>query len=177
MAERTAPGPTRDYIIVFGAGVGRDGRPSRTLAHRIEGAASWAQAFREAMLIATGGVGRYGPAEAEVIAARLREKGVAGDRILIESHGRDTLESVRLCDRMLRARGDVGRILVCTSAFHQRRCALLFRLLGYDVLRPDMRDSRVGLASGRYARLVLKEVIATPYDALLLLGRRAIGRR
>lgn len=177
MTEPTAPGAARDYIIVFGAGVRRDGRPSRTLAHRIEGAAAWASSFPEAMLIATGGVGRYGPAEAQVMAALLREKGVAAERILVEPHGRDTLESVRLCDAILRRRGDARRLLICTSSFHQPRCALLFRLLGYDVLRPDMPDSFGGLSRARYARLVTKEAVAAPYDALLLLGRRAIGRR
>lgn len=177
MAERTVPGTERDYIIVFGAAVRPGGRPSRTLARRIEGAAAWVQALPEAMLIATGGVGRYGPAEAEVMAGLLRAKGVAAERILVEPHGRDTLDSVRLCDAMLRERGDAARILVCTSRFHQPRCALLLRLLGYAVLTPDMPDSSAGLGRARYARMLLKEAVATPYDALLLLGRRAIGRR
>jgi uncharacterized SAM-binding protein YcdF (DUF218 family) len=167
----------RDYIVLFGASVTADGRPSHTLASRIEGAADWAAEHPRDMLIATGGVGRRGPAEAWVMAELLRARGIADERILLEPHGRDTLESVRLCDALLRERGDCARVVCCTSTFHQPRCALLFRLLGYEVVLPPMPSARRHLARARYARLVLKEMAATPYDAMLLLGRRAIGRR
>ena len=177
MSSERGKGKRRDYVVVFGAAVRADGRPSRTLRHRIDGAIAWALAHPDDMVIATGGVGRHGPAEASVMAELLRAGGIADERILIEPHGRDTLESVRLCDALLRARGDCRRIVCCTSTFHQTRCALLFRLLGYAVVLPPMPDSWGRLGRARYARLVLKEVIATPYDALLLLGRRAFGRR
>lgn len=174
----TAPArATRDYIVLFGASVSRDGRPSHTLASRIEGAAAWAAAHPRDMLIATGGVRGDRPAEARVMADLLRAEGVAPERILIEPHGRDTLESVRLCDRLLRERGDCARVVCCTSTFHQPRCAWLFRLLGYQVLLPPMPNAWRRLGRLNYARLVLKEVVATPYDGLLLVARRAIGRR
>lgn len=162
----------RDYVIVFGAGVRRDGGPSPALLHRIEGAAAWAQRDGRAMIVATGAVGRFGPAEAEVIAAQLRERGVAADRIIVEPCGRDTLESVRLCGDILRARGDVARVVCCTSTFHQPRCALLLRLLGYTAVVPPMPNSWRHLSRWRYAMLVAKEVLATPYDAALLMVRR-----
>ena len=167
--------PGRDYLLVFGAAVRRDGRPSLALRHRIEGALAWWRRHPGAMIVATGGVGRHGRAEAAVIAERLREAGVGGDRIVVEPCGRDTLESVRFCDRILRARGDCARIICCTSTFHQPRCALLLRLLGYRVVVPPMPHARAKLGRYRHARLVAKEVVATPYDALLHLARRALG--
>ena len=166
----------RDYLIVFGAAVRPHGDPSATLLHRIEGALAWAQREPAAMLIATGGIGRFGPAEAVVIADLLHEAGVARDRVLLEECGRDTLESVRFCDRLLRTRGDCGRVICCTSTFHQPRCAVLLRLLGYHVVRPPMPNSWGHLSRPHYAKLVAKEVVATPYDAILLLARRAVGR-
>lgn len=176
-AETSSPRlPGRDYLIVFGAAVGRDGRPSRTLRRRIEAALAWAERHPAAMLIATGAIGRFGPAEAEVIAGLLRAGGVGGDRIVVEPCGRDTLESVRFCDRLLRARGDCARVICCTSTFHQPRCALLLRLLGYDVALAAMPSSWGQMSRLRYAKLVGKEIVATPYDALLLLARRALGR-
>src|SRR5579884_3958635 len=116
---RGEPAEGRDYIILFGAAVSADGRPSPTLARRIEGAAAWAHAHPRDMLIATGGVGRRGPPEASVMADRLRAAGIAPERILVEPYGRDTLESVRLCDRILSERGDCARVVCCTSTFHQ----------------------------------------------------------
>jgi uncharacterized SAM-binding protein YcdF (DUF218 family) len=161
----------RDYVIVFGAAVRADGRPSGSLRHRIEGALAWGRRQEEALFIPTGGIGRTGPAEAKVIQDALVEGGIAPGRIIPELHGRDTLESVRLCDAMLRKRGDCRRIICCTSAYHQPRCRLLFRLLGYKVVAPRMPAEWGRLSKGTYLRLVLKEVIATPYDALLLLAR------
>jgi uncharacterized SAM-binding protein YcdF (DUF218 family) len=166
----------RDYLIVFGAAVTGRGRPSPVLAQRIAGACAWAERDGTAMVIATGAVGGTGIVEANVIAEQLVACGIAKERILVEPCGRDTLESVRFCHRILMARGDVGRVVCCTSTFHQRRCALLFRLLGYRTARPPMpaRWGRVGTML--YLRWVAKEVLATPYDALLLVGRRALGR-
>lgn len=166
----------RDYLIVFGAAVSARGRPSPALAQRIAGACAQAKRDPDAMVIATGAVGRAGVAEAEVIARQLVACGIGGERILVEPCGRDTLESVRLCHRILAARGDVASVVCCTSSFHQRRCALLFRLLGYRTFNPPMPDRLRGVGRMRYLKWVAKEVLATPYDALLLLAHRAAGR-
>ena len=99
----------------------------------------------------------------------LVEGGIEPGRIIPEMHGRDTLESVRLCDAMLRRRGDCRRIICCTSAYHQPRCRLLFRLLGYRVVSPRMPSERGRLPTSTHLRYLLKEIVATPYDAVLLL--------
>ncbi|MBV9884581.1 MAG: YdcF family protein [Sphingomonadaceae bacterium] len=165
----------RDYVIIFGAAVRSDGRPSGSLRHRIEGALAWAARHPDALFIPTGGIGESGFAEAEVIQDGLAKGGIAPARIVPELQARDTLESVRLCDAILRERGDCGRVICCTSTYHQPRCGLLFRILGYKVVLPDMPQGLGRLSRGALAGLVLKEVIATPYDALLLLVMR--GRR
>lgn len=163
----------RDYVIIFGAAVRSDGRPSGSLRHRIEGALAWAAAHPDALFIPTGGVGATGFAEAEVIQHGLAKGGIAPARIIPELQARDTLESVRLCDAILRERGDCRRVICCTSTYHQLRCGLLFRILGYKVVLPDMPKGRGRLTTRALAGLVLKEVVATPYDALLLLVKRA----
>lgn len=160
-----------DYVIVFGAGVRPDGRPSPVLRHRIQGALAWA-GRDETMFLATGGKGRHGPPEAQVIRDGLIAGGIEPSRILVECAARDTLESVRLCGRILRERGDCDRVIVCTSTYHQRRCALLLRLLGYRAVTPDVPNGWGRLKVRRYGVALLKEAIATPYDAGLLLLRR-----
>ena len=162
----------RDYVIIFGAAVRSDGRPSGSLRHRIEGALAWAEAHPDALFIPTGGVGETGFAEAAVIQDGLAKGGIEPGRIIPELQARDTLESVRLCDSILRKRGDCRRVICCTSTYHQLRCGLLFRILGYKVVLPEMPRGLGRLSRGALAGLVLKEVIATPYDALLLLVKR-----
>jgi len=160
-----------DYVIVFGAGVRPDGRAGPVLRHRIQGALAWA-GRDETMFLATGGKGRNGPPEAQVIREGLIAGGIDPAQILVECAARDTLESARLCDRILRERGDCDRVIVCTSTYHQRRCALLLRLAGYRVATPDVPNGWGRLKVRRYGIALLKEAIATPYDAGLLLLRR-----
>jgi uncharacterized SAM-binding protein YcdF (DUF218 family) len=162
-----------DYAIVFGAGVRPDGQPSPVLRHRIEGALAWGRGRDAAMFLATGGQGRHGPPEAEVIRDALIAGGIDPALILVEAKARDTLESVRFCDRILRERGDCRRVIVCTSTYHQSRCALLLRLLGYRVVAPEVPNGWGKLKVRRYGVALLKEAIAAPYDAGLLLLRRA----
>lgn len=165
-------GDLRDYIVVFGAAVRPGGRPSAALRHRIEGALAWARDHERALLMPTGGLGDHGPAEAVAMADAFVAAGIEPARIVPEPRGRDTLESVRLCHRLLRLRGDCLRIVCCTSTYHQLRCALLFRLLGYEVVTPRMPHARRGMSRKSYGRLVAREVAAIPYDMLLLLLRR-----
>ena len=99
----------------------------------------------------------------------LIESGVAASRIVLERYGRDTLESVRLCHRLLKERGDCRRIVCCTSTYHQPRCVLLFRLLGYTVVVPKVPNTMGRMSRTTYGKLVVREFAATPYDSLLLL--------
>ena len=99
----------------------------------------------------------------------LIDAGVAASRIVIERHGRDTLESVRLCHQLLQERGDCRRIVCCTSTYHQPRCVLLFRLLGYSVVVPRVPNTMGRMSRTTYGKLVVRELAATPYDGLLLL--------
>jgi uncharacterized SAM-binding protein YcdF (DUF218 family) len=163
----------QDYAIIFGARVAR-GRPSPTLEHRIDGALAYGADRPDLIFLPTGGVGEGGEAEAEVVARVLAEAGIPPGRILVEPRGRDTLESVRFCHALLAARGDCRSLVCCTSAYHQPRCALLLRLLGYRVIAAPM-PSRP-LPPRVHAVQVAKELAATPYDALLLLARRLAGR-
>ena len=164
-----------DYVIIFGAAVRAGGRPSAALQHRIDGAITWARKHPTAMIIPTGGVGDEGPSEAVAMRRALIAGGIKASRIVLEPTGRDTLESVRRCDVILRKRGDCRRVVICTSTYHQMRCAMLFRLLGYKAIMPKVPNSMDRLSRASYAKLLIKEAIATPYDGTLLLLRRARG--
>lgn len=99
----------------------------------------------------------------------LLQHGVETSRILLECKARDTLESVRLCARLLRQRPGAGRILVSTSSYHRLRCTLLFRLAGFDSVALPTPSDRPHLGVGKWLRYVIKELLATPWDAALLL--------
>lgn len=162
-----------DYIVIFGAAVRADGSASGSLRRRCENAVRQGSAEHgNPFFVPTGGIGRHGPAEALVMRDLLVEMGIEEQRILLECEARDTLESVRLCTRILRRRPDIGRVIVSTSSYHRLRCTLLFRLAGFDCTALPTGSDRCYLGWSKWLRYVLKELLATPWDAALLLMHR-----
>lgn len=121
------------YLIIFGASVRPDGSPSGTLRRRVQGAIVAGRGATNARYLPTGGAGANGFVEADVMRQLLIESGIAPDAILSERKARDTLESVRFCDAILRTAGDVTEVIPCTSRYHVPRCVALLRLLGWKV--------------------------------------------
>ena len=163
------------YMIIFGAAVRADGAPSGTLVRRVEGAVAAGKGQTEARYMPTGGRGSTGYVEAEIMRDMLIAAGIGSDRIVVEDQARDTLESVRLCDALLRRAGDAAHIVTCTSPYHLPRCALLFRLLGWSVQIPRMPSDFGKLPVRKLVFFALKEVLALPYDVFLLLAIRRRG--
>ncbi len=102
----------------------------------------------------------------------LLDLGVPDDRIVVEDTARNTRQSAVRCSAMLRARADVGVVVVCSSRYHIRRCRMLLRLSG---IRPDAavgsQDAhRVGTA--RYAWCWAREIMALPFDVAAMTGHR-----
>jgi uncharacterized SAM-binding protein YcdF (DUF218 family) len=162
-----------DYIVIFGAAVRADGSASGSLRRRCDNAIQHGGAGPGGpCYLPSGGVGRHGPAEALVMRDILLDHGVPPSRILLECEAQDTLESVRLCTRLLLQRPDVGRVLVSTGSYHRLRCRLLFRLAGFDSAALPTASDRPNLGWAKWLRYVLKELLATPWDAALLLMHR-----
>jgi len=162
-----------DCIVIFGAAVRAGGAASGSLRRRCENAVHYGGAGSDGPLyLASGGVGRHGPAEAQVMQQLLLGLGVGAPRILLESEARDTLQSVRYCSRMLRRRGGIDRVLVSTSSYHRLRCTWLFRLAGFDSQALPAASDRPYLGWGKWLRYVIKELVALPWDAAWLLWHR-----
>ena len=116
----------------------------------------------------TGGLGRHGPAEALVMHDLLRAGGVADERILVEPEGRDTLQSVRRCTRLLRRLPTAPALVVCSSDYHQPRCVLQLRLAGFRCQAAPALSDRPFIGWAKWLRYSLKECLATPWDLAIL---------
>lgn len=68
-------------------------------------------------------------------------------------------------------------LVPCSSGYHNPRCALLFRLLGYRVRIGAMPPDLPHLGVLKWGTYVLKECLALPYDAVLLLCHIATRRK
>ena len=161
-------------IVIFGAAVRRGGRPSTTLLQRVEAAAAFGARFADPLFVPTGGVGRFGPSEASVMARLLAARGVPPERILLEETATDTLSSVRAVAALLRRQRVVAPVFAASSGYHLPRCLLLLRLIGITASACPPPPPPVGILRRWYWRL--REIAATPYDAGILLALRLFGR-
>ena len=170
------PDPGRAVIVIFGAAIRPDGKPSGVLRDRVSAALRFGQALSPPPLyLPTGGQGRFGPPEADVMAELLRNSGVAADDIMPERTGRNTLRSAVAAASMLR--GSDRPVYVATSAYHMARCLALLNVAGLRARRGPMAS---GPAASRLLRRWfwrLREVPAIPIDCLiLLLTRQRLAR-
>ena len=115
--------------LVLGAAVWAGGVPSPTLARRAAHAAALWREKRVDFIVGCGGLGRHGPAEAEVIAALLRAEGVPEGAIGLEPASGTTRENLRLAVPVFRALG-ADRVVIVTDAWHAPRALLIARQEG-----------------------------------------------
>jgi uncharacterized SAM-binding protein YcdF (DUF218 family) len=164
-----------DAIVIFGAAVKPDGAPSTTLRRRVEAAVAFGAGLANPLYVPTGGVGRFGPAESEVMAGLLAAFGVPPERILVEPTGTDTLSSVRAVRQRLRGRG-FSRVFAASSRYHLPRCVALLWLAGLPARAcpPPGGPSATDICTRWYWRL--REIPALPLDVVLLLALRLRGR-
>jgi uncharacterized SAM-binding protein YcdF (DUF218 family) len=165
---------TGAVIVIFGAAVRPDGRPSEALRQRVEAAVAFGGRFAAPLYLPTGAKGRFGASEAMVMAHLLHAHGVPVERIIIEDTGTDTLSSVRAVATMAHHHGLPEPLYVATSGYHQPRCVLLLRLAGYRAIAIPPPPAPVQFSHRWYWRV--RELLAVPYDAGLMLGLRLLRR-
>jgi uncharacterized SAM-binding protein YcdF (DUF218 family) len=163
------------FIVIFGAAVREDGSPSGALRDRVGAAVRFGRrVLPQPIYVATGGQGRYGRHEAEVMADLLLERGVNPDYIVLEKTGSTTLRSAIAVARILH--GAKGPVYAATSAYHMPRAVLLLGLTGLDAHRSP---PSIGPASSRIIRRWwwrLREIPAIPVDCAILLWMRMRNR-
>lgn len=164
----------RPAIVIFGAAVRPDGGPSRTLRVRVEAALALGARLERPLYLPTGGIGRFGEAEAVVMARLLREAGVAEASIRPEPTAHDTVSSVRAIRKMLK--DHPGPVYAATSAYHLPRCVVLLRLAGLAARHCPPPPALAAAAWRKRWWWRLREVPALPWDAAFVAWLRVIGR-
>lgn len=132
--QTTASEVTDDtVIIVYGAGLRKDGTPDKALAKRLNKAYELAQE-NECRIIVSGGQGYDEPCtEASAMKKYLVDKGLRENRIILEEKAADTKENVRFSYELIKESGDGTDMIVSVSnEFHVPRIRLLCNLNGFD---------------------------------------------
>ncbi|MGH1367013.1 MAG: YdcF family protein [Maritimibacter sp.] len=150
--------------IILGAAVREGGVPSGALKRRIDHGAKLYHEGRVNVLIASGGLGHFGPSEAEVMRRILVENGVPNEVISLEDTSRTTLENLT---NSLPLVAEGARVLVISETYHLPRAVLFARRLGMPA-----GGSGPGLRGSRPMRLVLACLREVP--ALVLYALRPL---
>lgn len=119
----------RSAVIVLGAAVWPNGVPSPTLLRRATWAAKVFHSSGALYLVASGGLGKHPPAEAEVIQNICQEQGIPADRIIVENQSRNTAENIAF-SRALLVDQRIDHFILVTDRYHAPRARLIARRLG-----------------------------------------------
>ncbi len=150
-----------DVALVLGTKVHPNGVPSRRLKARLDRAL---QLYREGWIpkiLVSGGVGREGHDEAQVMRDYLVDHGVPAEAVILDSEGVDTFHSARTTARYLK-RHDLTRVLVVTQYFHVTRSRLALKRFGV----PSVFTAPARLVTLRDPYAIAREIAALLFYAL-----------
>jgi uncharacterized SAM-binding protein YcdF (DUF218 family) len=120
-------------LIVLGSGT-PNGKPSPTLAARLDAALAQAARYPDALLLVSGGVDFGGTlSEGQIMGDYLRAHGLSPARIVQEERSTNTEENLRFALPLLAQRGVTPQspVLIVTSDFHTLRARWMAERLGY----------------------------------------------
>ena len=170
--ERFVSSSKFEYFVIMGAGVKPGGLPSGAMSRRVEGALKLANISNHSMFLPTGGVGRYPPAEAEVMKTLLIERNIASDRIIVEVKSHDTLSSILNCSQIIKNRNDCKSVTVCTDRYHIPRCRWIFFLSGIPTKLGKMPSGYKANGLIKWLYYYLRELPAFILDTFVTLFKR-----
>ena len=136
IAARYHADPDRDYLLVLGCGLKKDGTPTPLLRGRLDLALKFdeeqqAAAGKKAVFIVSGGQGQDEVcSEAASMRDYLLRQGIPEERILSEDRSTDTTENMRFSSRLLGEAAKDAAIAFFTTNYHVFRAGLKSRQAG-----------------------------------------------
>lgn len=158
-------------IVIMGAAVWPGGRPSGAMQRRVEAAIRYAATLPHPCFLPTGGQGKYGPPEAEVMRSLLLDAGIPSTQIMVEATSHDTLSSVLACSRILKDAG-ISTAILCTDRYHIPRCRWLFRRMGITMRAAPIPSGIRATGTAKWLYYYIREFAATVWDTILIARQK-----
>ena len=130
---RYEPAPDKDFIIILGCGIRKDGTPSPLLRGRIDRALQFAEkqksmTGKDPVFVTSGGKGPDEPiSESASMKRYLLGLGVPEERIMEEDRSTDTFENMKFSKEKIWAVDPNGKIAFATTNYHVFRGGLYAR--------------------------------------------------
>lgn len=108
-----------DAIIILGAAVWADG-PSPSLMARVQYASQLYKEGYAPYIILSGGQGKFGPTEAEMMKQLLLQDGIKTEVLILEEQSTNTYENITYSYKLMQAH-QLKSALIVTDTFHLKR--------------------------------------------------------
>ncbi|MBQ5535329.1 MAG: YdcF family protein, partial [Oscillospiraceae bacterium] len=127
------PEKDKDFLIILGCGLRKDGTPTPLLRGRIDRALSFyrqqkAETGKELIFVTSGG---QGPNEVISESASMKryliEQGIPAEQIVEEDRSTDTFENMKFSREKIRAINPNGKVAFATTNYHVFRSGLFAR--------------------------------------------------
>lgn len=119
-----------DVAIVLGNKVELDGVPSDRLKARLDKAIELFEDGYFPLILVSGGVGKEGYDEAEIMKDYLQQNDVPSEAILVDSDGYNSFRTAQNTKEII-SEMNVESVMVISQYFHITRTKLAFRKLGF----------------------------------------------
>ena len=133
IVTRYEPEPDKDYMIILGCGIRKDGTPSPLLRGRVDRALEFSrkqkeQTGKDLTFVTSGGKGPDEViSESASMKRYLMEKGVSEDHIIEEDASASTFENMKFSKEKIMETGVPGKIAFSTTNYHVFRSGLYAR--------------------------------------------------
>lgn len=128
-----------DVAVVLGNKVEFSGEPSERLKGRLNKAIELYEKGYFENIIVSGGIGKEGYDEAEVMKIYLVEKGIQEDKILVDSGGYNSLMSAQNAKKIM-SNMNFNSITIITQFYHISRTKLAFEKVGIENVQSAHAD-------------------------------------
>ena len=149
LTARYEPDYDKDYMIILGCGIRKDGTPTPLLKGRIDRALEFAenqkeQTGKDLIFVPSGGQGSDEViSESACMKQYLMEHGVPEERILMEDQSDSTFQNMKFSKEKILSQGDPGNVAFSTTRYHVFRGGLYAR-------RVNMKAQGVGSGTKWY---------------------------
>lgn len=148
-----------DVIVILGSAVWPGERPSPSLEARVQHGILLYQQGMADYLVLSGGVGRYPPAEAEVMRRLAVRYGVPEQSLILDTESRSTIESIQRAGSTIQEH-DWNRAIIVSDPFHMYRALMMSRDEGIHAWgSPALNSPTYTIPRLRYY-YTLREVLA-----------------
>lgn len=140
IAARYEPKKDKDYLIVLGCAIRKDGSPTPLLRGRLDRALAFAQAQeaetgKAPTFVLSGGQGSDEcVSEAECMRRYLAAQGVPAERMLLEDRSADTAENMKNSKELIFAQNKAAVVAFSTTKYHVFRSGIQARQVGLRAL-------------------------------------------